>query len=201
MGAYVFAPHGATYHNVYPGKKVGQAKPVHKAPFVKSPLEPASEKQVGFIRTLLSERQVAGSLAHDMKVSIESNTLTKGAASEAISVLLDSPKRDKSGDHKVVAQPAVKPVPGFYTDNETFFEVIESKAGKHYAKKFEVGSKSGKWVYAPGAIKSYADWTKVSLSDAADFGLAHGYCFACGRLLTNPESVAKGIGPICANKF
>jgi hypothetical protein len=30
--------------------------------------------------------------------------------------------------------------------------------------------------------------------------LHHGLCGKCGRLLTEPESIARGIGPICAEK-
>lgn len=32
-------------------------------------------------------------------------------------------------------------------------------------------------------------------------GLKFGTCACCGRELTNPESVARGIGPICAERF
>jgi hypothetical protein len=201
MGAYVYAPHGATYGNVYPGQKVGQATP-KKKPF-DGPLNPATEKQVKFITTLMDDRQVPGATAHDLKVAITAGTLTKGAASEKIDMLLSYPKRDKSGDHKVVSQPKMTPVPGFYVneETETFYEVVASKAGKHYAKRFHVQGKTGKWRYAPGEIKDYASWKKVSLTDAAQFGIAHGVCLCCGRTLTNPESVAAGIGPICAAKF
>lgn len=33
------------------------------------------------------------------------------------------------------------------------------------------------------------------------FGRETGICCICGRLLENPESVARGIGPICAEKY
>lgn len=36
---------------------------------------------------------------------------------------------------------------------------------------------------------------------AVAHGLLTGNCACCGRLLTNPESVARGIGPICAGRF
>lgn len=199
MGSYVYAPHNATYSNVFPGQKVGQAKKVKP----KQPLLPATQSQINFIKKLMGERVVPGSVVHDLKVSISAGTLTKGAASENIDLLLNSPKRDTSDDHKVVSQPKVTPVVGYYVDeaSQTFYEVVKSKAGKHYAKKFEVQGKTGKWLYAPGAIKSYADWKKISLDDAAQFGIAHGVCLCCGRTLTAPESVAAGIGPICAQKF
>lgn len=40
----------------------------------------------------------------------------------------------------------------------------------------------------------------VTREEAAAWGHTHGYCMMCGRLLTNPESVEAGIGPICAGK-
>jgi hypothetical protein len=36
---------------------------------------------------------------------------------------------------------------------------------------------------------------------AAQHGLESGSCSVCGRDLTDPESIARGIGPICAEKF
>lgn len=41
-------------------------------------------------------------------------------------------------------------------------------------------------------------------TDATEFGRAYasesGNCWVCGRLLTDPESIAAGIGPICAGR-
>lgn len=36
---------------------------------------------------------------------------------------------------------------------------------------------------------------------ATAHGHEYGYCSCCGRELTNPESVARGIGPICADRW
>ena len=36
---------------------------------------------------------------------------------------------------------------------------------------------------------------------ATAHGHEYGYCSCCGRELTNPESVARGIGPICAERW
>lgn len=42
---------------------------------------------------------------------------------------------------------------------------------------------------------------KMSLEQAKRFGALYGTCCECGRTLTNEESIAAGIGPICAGKF
>lgn len=39
------------------------------------------------------------------------------------------------------------------------------------------------------------------LATAIKFGRASGRCCSCGRDLTDPDSIAAGIGPICATKF
>jgi hypothetical protein len=39
------------------------------------------------------------------------------------------------------------------------------------------------------------------LTAAIRYGKVSGECSCCGRELTNPESIERGIGPICADKF
>ena len=64
---------------------------------------------------------------------------------------------------------------------------------------------SGKFV----AVKSCGDERQAAIIDAAadpeKAAVAHGHltgaCSCCGRELTNPESVKRGIGPICARKY
>lgn len=33
-----------------------------------------------------------------------------------------------------------------------------------------------------------------------EYALTSGRCYVCGRVLTTPESIAKGIGPVCEGK-
>lgn len=39
------------------------------------------------------------------------------------------------------------------------------------------------------------------LAAAVEFGRVTGQCACCGKTLTNPESIERGIGPICASSF
>lgn len=55
--------------------------------------------------------------------------------------------------------------------------------------------------YAPGVVKTLSASTKMSLEEAKSFGALYGTCCVCGRTLTNEESIAAGIGPVCAGKF
>ncbi len=59
----------------------------------------------------------------------------------------------------------------------------------------------------PGAFYKgqYADLVAKLISDplkyAKAYGIETGQCGNCGRTLTNPESIAKGIGPICEGRY
>lgn len=42
---------------------------------------------------------------------------------------------------------------------------------------------------------------QLPLEASAQYGRITGSCGVCGRVLEDPESVARGIGPVCINKF
>lgn len=73
-------------------------------------------------------------------------------------------------------------------------EVYDYKLGKYVPK--------GKWAYAGSsytAKKLLAGAAPITVKQAAEIGKLVGFCIRCGRTLTDPESVANGIGPICAS--
>lgn len=99
---------------------------------------------------------------------------------------------------------------GMYQMGDEVYKVVYNKIKTYkYAHKLVIYtySKKGKFFYAPGVInqltsemrmdlegaKGYAEWTEKK------FG--HGFCCQCGKLLTDPKSVAAGIGPVCAGKL
>jgi hypothetical protein len=64
----------------------------------------------------------------------------------------------------------------------------------------------GKRIHAAGALaQTVTDilraFEAAPLETAKQYGRLSGRCASCGRDLTDPESIAAGIGPICANKF
>lgn len=64
------------------------------------------------------------------------------------------------------------------------------------------GSDNGfRWDYERGLISKCADARALTLEEAAEFGRLYGACMVCGRTLTDPESIERGIGPICAGRF
>jgi hypothetical protein len=77
-------------------------------------------------------------------------------------------------------------------------------SGNLYAKKLIPGADFGdkaRFVYVPGAISKLTADDKLSLEQAKAFGALYGSCCVCGRTLTDEDSIAAGIGPVCANKF
>lgn len=53
-----------------------------------------------------------------------------------------------------------------------------------------------------GAVRSQlAQFEADPLKAAQEFGRLSGVCCSCGRDLTDPDSIAAGIGPVCARRF
>ncbi len=62
----------------------------------------------------------------------------------------------------------------------------------------------GKFLKETGIVSKLASnptTEKLQLDEAKLFGQLYGVCCACGRLLTDENSIAAGIGPICAGRF
>jgi hypothetical protein len=76
-------------------------------------------------------------------------------------------------------------------------------SGNLYAKRLEVDpeSRTGTFVYEPGAIRRIDPAWRMTKEDAIAFGALYGCCCACGRTLTDEKSIEAGIGPVCGRKF
>jgi hypothetical protein len=150
-------------------------------------VELATTKQVDFITRLCAERAVS--------LSVDFATLTKAAASVEIARLLALPKAAKSAAS--VASAAVSGVKGvgvFRNAEGVFFRVAKSQeSGYLYAKRFN----GSKFVYDKGGIATLSESDRLTVEDAAAFGFEFGVCVWCGKELSDPESVARGIGPVC----
>lgn len=88
---------------------------------------------------------------------------------------------------------------GFYALEDDIYKVIPSRTGgRFYAMRLEP---NGKFQYAKGAIYNITPEMRLTLDSAKAFGHKTGRCGCCGRELTNPDSIAAGIGPICAERY
>jgi Family of unknown function (DUF6011) len=78
------------------------------------------------------------------------------------------------------------------------FRVQLSQEGRHYAKTLLA---SGGWGYEKGAIYTLKGSERLTLAQLEEWGISTGVCAICSRLLSTAESVARGIGPVCASRY
>jgi len=166
----------------------------------------ATVKQVEFIERLMQERQNGAMYVETQTHGKPLLEIGSVQASNIIGVLLNEPKVEKalaqsfSNDKKVTVTGE-----GLYRNDEgVYIKVQCSKtSGKLYAKRlhFAHGDKKGSFVYESGLIFTLLPEHKVTLEEGIQFSGQIGFCCMCGRTLRAKDSVAAGIGPICATKF
>ena len=164
---------------------------------------PASSKQIGFIERLAAER----------KMEVQARNLSISDASALIKKLLDTP---------VPGAPAegldITGIPsGRYA--------VEGAQGMEFYKVDNLLNEKGRWngwmfvkrqssdfFVKAGSQRpnqryqgSHTDALEAIMRDpkAASvlYGKSLGVCGVCGRTLTDPESIEKGIGPVCESRF
>lgn len=156
---------------------------------------PATAKQIAFARRLYVERYPAENI--DEMVEIFSS-LTSRNASITIDNLLSMPRQRRQ---QTPSRPAVTE-PGMYRKGDDFYRVQRSRgSGNLYAKRLVVSEfGKGHFEYASGAIFGLSDEDRMSVEEAKQFGFAYGICCVCSAELSDPKSVAAGIGPVCAKR-
>lgn len=97
---------------------------------------------------------------------------------------------------------------GMYLLDGTVYKVQESQqSGRLYAKALiDTGrvDSDGKPVFefdydaGKGVASKLRASNMMTLAEAKEFGALYGVCCVCGRLLSDENSIAAGIGPICA---
>jgi hypothetical protein len=84
-----------------------------------------------------------------------------------------------------------------YEREGEIYRTVLSGAGNLYAK---IWTEDG-WDYAAGAIRDLRPEHRMTVERAEELSVRFGRCIRCGRVLTAEESVARGIGPVCASKI
>lgn len=160
---------------------------------------PASPKQVNYIRSLIERKGAQLLLAGGDRIA----EMTSREASAMIDMLLAKPDAPKAAP-----APRAEVPEGLHVTGGTVYKVQTSRTtGKRYAKRLDLVTviplrTVGQWEYAGAApLRSLSESTVVTLEEAQAFGFDFGICMCCGALLTNPESIERGIGPVCATKF
>jgi hypothetical protein len=123
------------------------------------------------------------------------NGINKRGASQVIENLLYFSKQS------FVPVPVREKAPiGVYKRGDDIYRVVKGRQSQNtYAQKLTVDFNGAPtWVYVGGMIFELKVSELITPEVAAQMGRATGYCVICGRYLTDADSVAKGIGPVCA---
>ena len=125
--------------------------------------------------------------------------MNRKAASERIGDMKEEVRQLRIAKKNAPKPEAKVAAEGFYKHGDTVAKVAISKtSGKPYAKA--LSSSSWKFEYAPGLVYRLDPADKLTVEEAAKLGHHHGVCMICARTLTDPESVARGIGPVCIKR-
>lgn len=84
------------------------------------------------------------------------------------------------------------------SDGAMFRVQTSKEGGRRYARLL---LPTGGWGYEKGAIYTLKQDERLSLDQLEAWGISTGVCAICGRLLSTAESVARGIGPVCAKRY
>ncbi|QNJ57642.1 hypothetical protein SEA_KEANU_36 [Streptomyces phage Keanu] len=165
-----------------------QVEEIHNAATPAGPA--ASAAQLGFLRTLCSEQ------GEEVRTSY-----TKQEASDEITRLLKA--RDEAPKGQVRTTGGVTEDGMYQTPDGTVYKVQIAKqgSGRLYAKKLTEHEDGWSFEYAAGAMRNLTADMKMSLADAQEFGKLYGVCCRCAADLTDEDSIARGMGPICAGKM
>lgn len=165
-----------------------------------------TEAQFTFALTLACE------VYADPSVRAEELLKLAGLDFYSISTRIDELKALKAGAPKSAAAPQAtyqplgyQPPKGYYMIDRKSFYI---KPGKYSGMVVIGADKGNKGCYLGTLNQTKNAWLAAALDNAdkayaatVAYGKAHGKCGVCGKALTNPVSVAKKIGPVCAKKY
>lgn len=168
--------------------KAGQAAPVRLA----------SEKQVAFILKLLAEKDLSGTAFTSWTGEVLAQ-LPMQDASPAIDMLMKLPRK-----------PEVEIKAGAYRlEDGSFVRVYRGQQSRKMLAAMLINitaeDRDGAWQYL-GMASRFVKPTdhRLTVEECEELtaasGADHSWCCVCGRRLDDPNSVSRGIGPVCRAK-
>lgn len=163
----------------------------------------ATVKQIEFINRLQSERRWEDIPALEEQVADARFAWKKGQFSKRDASLLI---HNLDLAHRRETKPVVEEasIEGMHRLDSKIYkvQVAVHGSGRPYAKVLTShGTTEWSFEYAAGVVRRLSAETRMTLEEAKEWGALYGSCCVCSRTLTNEESIAAGIGPICAGKF
>lgn len=171
-----------------------------------------TEKQLDFIRTLCTERQVPEAKLTELDRLIENDAVSVDLAAKIIQWLLTLPY--KAGSQPQGSGIDVSGLPsGRYAVGDVLVKVdnltdsdggkwagwVFVKNGSEYTDEKFGSQRPGNTYYG-----SHADLLAAILDDPTSamqaYGRVTGSCGVCGRTLEDEVSVERGLGPVCASR-
>ena len=157
-----------------------------------------TERQVSFLKTLQEERDTTDcdAFIEVLRQHYREGRATSQEASAVISGLLAAPKRDR---HSLQA--------GIYDmgDGRLVRVYLGQNSGHMLSKEVHVHTDgSVDYVYlgkASGNVPATARRLTREEVGERTLALASTTCLVCGRRLDDPESVDRGIGPVCWDRY
>jgi Family of unknown function (DUF6011) len=186
-----------------------------------------TDPQANFIRDLCAKKDIDPQHRDMILARVDEKNVTKTLASDWITRLKDKPNRpnvdtdhpdsdrttwapeDMGGEYWAMTKGDAQIPRGSYgletpgpqfTNDTTFFSVWISDDGSRWTVRMYVSDERVKL----SRTVQYAvlDAIATNPAEAAElFGHEFGKCGICGRGLTNDESRARGIGPVCADRY
>lgn len=186
----------------------------------------ATDKQTEYIYDLLRKRVVEDRWRQQVQVDITSGLLDQHRASNWISWLRKQPYISADPWNPVTTDPALSAeaarkardeelasriqawngnlAPGVYSWNGRLYRVVKRRTDNRRLDVHLIdttGEKPTSYRAGPGAQRGVRDsGHRLSVAEAAEYGLETGWCIVCGRRLTDPKSVKAGIGPVCITR-
>lgn len=181
------------------------------------------DKGIDHADELMTQTEVVVTAA---KKRVDEGTFTKGNAAQAIDFVVDMNRKLKArlrtfrdGTDTIIGRETRARVTedGMYrTPTGIIFKVQQAKQGSGhlYAKRLVIDTPAetndygkvtapakGHFEYDRGAIGRLRPEWKMSVDDAKGFGKLYGMCCVCAADLTDDQSIAEGIGPVCGKRM
>jgi len=157
-----------------------------------------TDKQIKFIARLVAERDTTSieESVQDARNAVMRQSFSSADASALIDSLLDLPR-------KPISAPAEQWEPGVYEDGDSLYRVyIGRNAGVMLAKEIVLHEDGVDYSYAGSARRVLSpSANRLPIEQVGRLGVTAGNCLLCGRDLTDPESIDRGVGPTCAQRY
>lgn len=150
--------------------------------------QPATERQLNYISALQSRAGVPAVVPSPL-------------SSREASALIEQLKSLAAATPAAVPTSGQLVTEGIYrrsSDGAMFRVQTSMESSRRYARLL---LPEGGWGYERGAIYTLKQEERLTLAQLEEWGISTGVCAICGRLLSTTESVARGIGPVCASRY